>query len=854
MSLGGRNDFSSSSRPISPAVQFDSDPNTPSHPLLPGQYHKGYWQHAGKQSKADELGSEPRSRDYAAHDQEPAPAYPGTHRRNETADYHPANNRSSWDLLGGIRRLEHSYVEFDPRRASEAHLVFAEGDLPKNAVSLGVFIACYVDPRTHMQPRKFSRVYNYLINVSIVTRWTLFIVPFLGLLWIPGILGLTSYKNSTIWGVKLIWWSIWLTVVWCGWWGALAATMLLPSVARNTIGVVAVGMRRYIEWLGPLRRYIALFVWTLVVWISFQPLINTRREPNISSGSGTALSTAARIFFALFECAIILLGEKVAIQYIAAKFHERSYAERVADQKFAVRILVNLYRHSSDMPWRSDTLRDGQVDAHAPKKPKKLLKKALQGVKFAATTTTTALGNVASEIAGSSVLQPNSPQAVVKTALESANKSRLASAHSLMVNDIMPFFPTPEDADAAFALFDKDMNGDATRDEVEIACMECHREQLSIEHSMRDLDSAVGRLDNILMTIYVFAAILILAVALEAQLLTLVTSAGTFVLGLSWLIGTSLGEVLTSIIFLFVKHPYDVGDRVSIDSLDYTVKEIRLLSTIFIDSSNCSVQAPHSLLNTKFIQNYRRSPVMSEAFKFDVAFSTTFEQLEQLRELMIAFLKSERRDFLPNFDVTIVGECPRPRQSYLDLILLCTDIPAQEKMTLHSDIKYKSNWQQSALKSTRRNKWISALKSAMDKAKIFGPKGNPNAIPSAERVTLVPWEQVEAEDKKKLAKAEVEEARHQHSGSLQELRAPSAHWNLTDKEAIILDDTQDVFGDANSVASISPTPSRPGSTEPRRRQRTAMPAAVSMPSPLIHQSGEEIEMTQSSSQRHSPSS
>ena len=38
-----------------------------------------------------------------------------------------------------------------------------------------------------------------------------------------------------------------------------------------------------------------------------------------------------------------------------------------------------------------------------------------------------------------------------------------------------------------------------------------HREQLSIEHSMRDLDSAVGRLDNILMTVYVVIAALIIS-------------------------------------------------------------------------------------------------------------------------------------------------------------------------------------------------------------------------------------------------------------------------------------------------------------------------------------------------------
>lgn len=44
-----------------------------------------------------------------------------------------------------------------------------------------------------------------------------------------------------------------------------------------------------------------------------------------------------------------------------------------------------------------------------------------------------------------------------------------------------------------------------------------HREQLSIEHSMHDLDSAVGKLDNILMSLYVIIAVLIIAVALVTR-------------------------------------------------------------------------------------------------------------------------------------------------------------------------------------------------------------------------------------------------------------------------------------------------------------------------------------------------
>jgi len=113
---------------------------------------------------------------------------------------------------------------------------------------------------------------------------------------------------------------------------------------------------------------------------------------------------------------------------------------------------------------------------------------------------------------------------------------------------------------------------------------------------------------------------------------------------------------LTSNIFLFIKHPYDVGDRVKVEDETYTVKEIRLLSTIFLNGDNALVQAPNTVLNGQFLINYRRSPEMSEPFTFDVAYDTSFEQIEALRGRMIAFLSNERRDYVAVFDVTVMGE------------------------------------------------------------------------------------------------------------------------------------------------------------------------------------------------------
>jgi hypothetical protein len=66
---------------------------------------------------------------------------------------------------------------------------------------------------------------------------------------------------------------------------------------------------------------------------------------------------------------------------------------------------------------------------------------------------------------------------------------------------------------------------------------------------------------------------------------------------------------------------------------------------------------------------------------------------------------------MPSFDISI------------------SDFPTQSSLDLTADIKYKSNWQQGALKVQRRNKWICAMKDALQELKIFGPGGDPNPPP-----------------------------------------------------------------------------------------------------------------------------
>jgi small-conductance mechanosensitive channel len=77
---------------------------------------------------------------------------------------------------------------------------------------------------------------------------------------------------------------------------------------------------------------------------------------------------------------------------------------------------------------------------------------------------------------------------------------------------------------------------------------------------------------------------LFLVAFLSPNFITTLTTAGTTLLSLSFIFAVTAQEFLGSCIFLFVKHPYDVGDRVDITGPEkecLVVEQISLLYTVF---------------------------------------------------------------------------------------------------------------------------------------------------------------------------------------------------------------------------------------------------------------------------------
>lgn len=247
--------------------------------------------------------------------------------------------------------------------------------------------------------------------------------------------------------------------------------------------------------------------------------------------------------------------------------------------------------------------------------------------------------------------------------------------------------------------------------ELEAVCVEIGRERKSITASLKDLDSVIAKLDGVFLFFVVGITILVLLSLISSSAAASLTSAGSAVLALSWLFSSTAQEFLASCIFVLVKHPFDCGDRVYIYGSagsqlkgdDFMVKNISLLYTEFKKLEGHIVQAPNSYLNTLFIQNMRRSGGLAEAVPLTVKFGTTLDQIDDLRQRLLEFVKSEKREYQPN----ILTEIREVKEAY--------------SVNLNVVFFYKSNWQNELLRLQRRNKFICALMISMQEVGIEGP-------------------------------------------------------------------------------------------------------------------------------------
>ncbi|TKA61879.1 hypothetical protein B0A49_09512 [Cryomyces minteri] len=314
-----------------------------------------------------------------------------------------------------------------------------------------------------------------------------------------------------------------------------------------------------------------------------------------------------------------------------------------------------------------------------------------------------------SEIVGAQGSNPTSAHSVVVKALEMKTSTEALARRlwmsfvaegkdALYQEDIIQILGShrTEEAEHIFSTLDADCNGDVSLDEMIMTVVEVARERKALARSMHDVTQAVRVLDRFLSVIVVVCVAMIYAAFFSSGFAKYLATIGTQIAAISFALAGTAQEFLGSCIFLFVKHPYDVGDRVDIDKTPMIVEHVSLLYTVFrrVDN-NKTVQIPNIVSNNMWIENVSRSKAMKEQISMTINSSTSHDN---------------KRDFMPTLELDILS------------------VGDMKQLELRVEVTHKSNWSNEMLRAARRNKLMCALIASLRAVPIYSPgSGGPLA-------------------------------------------------------------------------------------------------------------------------------
>ncbi|KAL5513321.1 hypothetical protein ACEPAH_3720 [Sanghuangporus vaninii] len=592
------------------------------------------------------------------------------------------------------------------------------------------------DLETKRKTRRGRKIYGLFMKLSRTFRTFLVAILGAGIFIAPYLIFHFRFHDSPA-RPHVHAWSLWFSITWAAGSGTYLIVDLIP---RFIIFIVTLfhgqveNLKSQIELVYAVSGWLKLCLDVSWSWITLSVIRATLHPP------GSYWIIINRVMQALFASSIILLAEKTFLRFVAIRFHQKALADRLAENKLALKALDRLSNAQPVTTKRSPYIlnrRKGHkgsaagsqspsmdvinkelgIDGGTPSEGAATdsvsrVKRTQMGRKRRRKAVGAMIVDQLGDAIGQVALKDSKfNRANELTGLHSAKKlakqlfSTLSNVHPprkyLIVEDFEPYFHSNAEAAAAFSVFDKDNNGDITKKEMREAVQRIYRERKALVASLKDVGSIVAKLDAVLVCVALLGIIFccLLIFNRDNTVQSLVPMA-TIVLGFSFIFGNSAQTLFESLIFIFSTHVFDVGDLVMIDDNPLFVKEFGLFSTTFRRVDGLEIIAPNSLLaNTKLVHNLRRSNSMWETTNLQVGYDTPLELIEALQSRLKAYVSQNNREW-SNVNVNI------DKMEY------------QNAMTLVVAMEHRPNWQDWGGRWSRRTQFMRHLKTILEELDI----------------------------------------------------------------------------------------------------------------------------------------
>uniref|UniRef100_A0A803NFT6 Mechanosensitive ion channel MscS domain-containing protein n=1 Tax=Cannabis sativa TaxID=3483 RepID=A0A803NFT6_CANSA len=215
----------------------------------------------------------------------------------------------------------------------------------------------------------------------------------------------------------------------------------------------------------------------------------------------------------------------------------------------------------------------------------------------------------------------------------------------------------------------------------------------SLGHTLTDTKTAVSQVDKLVTVILVVVTIVVWLILIKIDTTKVLVFFSSQIVVAVLVFGKD-------IVFVFIRHPFDVGDRCVIDGVTLVVEEMNILTTVFLKLNNEKVFYPNSVLSTKPINNYYRSPDMGDSVEFSIDFNTSLEKIAQLKQKIKKYIEKTPSHWGPTHSVVVL------------------DIEDVNKLKMALNVTHTMNFQDFNEKNRRRSELVIEIKQIFEELGI----------------------------------------------------------------------------------------------------------------------------------------
>uniref|UniRef100_A0A803MCZ6 Mechanosensitive ion channel MscS domain-containing protein n=1 Tax=Chenopodium quinoa TaxID=63459 RepID=A0A803MCZ6_CHEQI len=412
-----------------------------------------------------------------------------------------------------------------------------------------------------------------------------------------------------------------------------------------------------------LRKSIQSCIWLALVLLAWTCMFDAQVHQN-----NKVVKRVSQLLVAVLVGAIIWLVKIVLVKTLASSFHVRTYFDRMKESVFHHYILDALsgppmdellweqhkpMQGSKSLPtkWkdakemmRSKKYGSRKLDMEKLKELSKESPASIWSLKrlmnFIRSSSLSTISKTVDEF-GKAESEITSEWEARTTAKRIFRNVAKRGAKYIEEEDLARFLKRNE-IHAIFPLFEGALEtGRITKSSFRNWVVRAYFERKALAHSLNDTKTAVQQLHKMasaIVTVVIFVVFLLLMGLATPKVVAFVI---TQMVVLGVIFHNTCKTIFDCIIFVFVMHPFDIGDRCKVDGVQMIVEEMNILTTVFLRYDMEKIYYPNSALLSKPISNFYRSPEMWDTIPFTIDASTPIESINALKKATQSYIDSK---------------------------------------------------------------------------------------------------------------------------------------------------------------------------------------------------------------------